>query len=192
MDTVRQSLAATGAQANSAALGSLAVVGGATLLGLIPYLFVLMVPAVVVGVVLARRGFHAADSMNGRGRTAAVTALLLVPVALAACTAGFFFTRAIERTAARTQPIEAADVDVKECRIVDSTVVVSGTITNPRDVAASAHLAVNVDVSRGGPLLIQFDLADIGPGATASFADSRFTVASVAKCTAVGAWKLDR
>lgn len=191
IDTINPTLAATGtAPANTAALGGLAVVGGAAVLGLIPYLFVIMIPAVAVGVVLARRGRRAAAAMGGRGAQAAMAALVLAPVALGASTAGFFLTRAVERQAAKTQPVKSADIRLTTCRVDAGVVEVAGQVTNSNDTPAGVHVIVQVDLSSGDPILIEFDDPRLQPADTFGFGDSKLTTASLATCRAGGLWRL--
>ncbi len=191
LDTINPTLVATGAApANTAALGGLAVVGGAAVLGLIPYLFVIMAPAVVVGVVLALRGRRAAPAMGGCGRQAAVAALLLTPVALAASTAGFFLTRAVERQAAKTQPVKSTEIRLTTCRVEDGVVKVAGQVVNSNDTPAEVHVIVQVDLSSGDPILLEFDGTRLQPGDTFGFGDNKFTAASLATCHAGGLWRL--
>ena len=153
VDQLAVRAAAPSTPLNQTAIAALIVVGVAALVGLVPYLFLVAVPAVIVGAVLGviglRRARGHSPELRGSGRVTAIVALVAVPVALAACAVGVILTREVEREARRYRQLDTDVVTFERCDSVDNALVATARIDSPLDESATFTVAVRVTSASG-------------------------------------------
>ena len=148
------------------AVGGLAGVGMAALVGAIPYLAIVAALAIVAGLIATvlahRRGGD--DPVVRQRRT---WTLLALPVALAATTAGMFFTVAAIRHRRPELPTTTAIVD--ECRSVAGTLTIGGTVHNTADRPMRLTVVLEVSFTRNERKAVRAPAGVLGPLAVRRF-----------------------
>ncbi len=174
---------------NVLANAALGVVAGSVLIGLIPYLFAVTVPAVVIALVMAVLGRRAARGLGGRGAGTALLAVALAPVAIGAAGLGLWFTRVLEHRAGRVQQVPVADIRIDRCDLADGQVTIAGRATNHRQAVARLRLTVIVHAASGGTEVIDFDSVRAEVGQTVPFTARHTSFATSVTCEiAVALW----
>ena len=155
-------------------------------LAVVPFLFVIgalsAIAALVLGIVarrrIARSGATVGVERTGRGK--AVAGIVLAPIALALCTAGFVFTRVTNRELDEYQNPGPLNIEITSCSIKDGEATALGTITNLDDRTRSYAVVVEFRDEGERVASERVEIDDVAPSDSASVAASR-TVGDVAQ-----------
>lgn len=170
---------------NTCAAAGFAVVAVAVLVGLIPYLFILALPATIVGAVLAWRGRTTAHELGGRGRALSVWTLAMVPLAVAASVAGIVFTKQVERDVRRVRSIDPSAVTLTRCDLAGGNAVVQGRLDNGLLQTGDFAVFIRLTAASGTTEVIRHQLDDVHSRGSASFTIERPSVATQLQCAVV-------
>ncbi len=140
----------------------------------VPFLFVLAGVGAIAAFIFGIIGIRAAAQREGRGRGFAITGIVVSIAALALCTVGFVFTRAVLREFGGYLDPGPYTVQIVACDRANGAVTATATIVNNDD---SVHdYQITIDYTAGGRVL-DSDLVrvnNVPPGETVQFESTSY------------------
>lgn len=134
--------------------------------GWVPFVFVLAACSAVLAVIFGVIGLRTARRNDGYGRGFAVAGLVLAPIALTVCVAGFLLTRAVLHEIRDFIEPGSHEVVIDTCAVDGGTATVHGTIRNTDTLPHVYRIVVHVD-SGADTATATVPVPEVAAGATA-------------------------